>query len=263
NNILKSGQHGQFLNGKSNEAKVKYDIDVLERINIELEHSVAKLLTENEHLIKEKEHLKYTYKDLYDSIKKTLVQTKDHNDSLIAQLNKKSIENADLKAQIQEKVFANSALKNKLRKLKGNSVDTKFAKPLILGKPILQPLRNQSVVRQPNAFKSERPIISKPRFASQVDMKKDLSKPITPNYLPKFREPALAKPYHMIASSKSRNSSKNLPRFSSNDTVHNYYLKEAKKKTQERDRNSKTSVIPSARLQNTTNGSKPKPRSNN
>ncbi|GJZ99889.1 hypothetical protein Tco_0672440 [Tanacetum coccineum] len=101
-----------------NKAKIKKEIDVLERINIELEHSVAKLLTENEHLIKEKEHLKYTYKDLYDSIKKTLVQTKDHNDSLIAQLNKKSIENADLKAQIQEKVFAISALKNKIKKVK-------------------------------------------------------------------------------------------------------------------------------------------------
>ncbi|GKC78791.1 hypothetical protein Tco_1129565, partial [Tanacetum coccineum] len=67
----------------------------------------------------------------------------------------------------------------------------------------------------------------------------------------------------MIASSKSRNSSKNMPRFSSNDMVHNHYLDEARKKTQERDRNSKTSVMPSARFQSTTDGSKPKPRSNN
>ncbi|GJX70278.1 hypothetical protein Tco_0307449 [Tanacetum coccineum] len=116
---------------------------VTETINIELENSVAKLLIENEHLNKENEYLKKTYKDLYDSIKKTRVQTKDHNDSLTAQLNKKSIENADLKAQIQKKVFAIAALKNKLRKLKGNIVDTKFAKPSILGKPTLQPLRNQ------------------------------------------------------------------------------------------------------------------------
>ncbi|GJR60727.1 retrovirus-related pol polyprotein from transposon TNT 1-94 [Tanacetum coccineum] len=36
---------------------------------------------------------------------------KDHNDSLIAQVNSKTVENADLKAQIQEKVFANVALK--------------------------------------------------------------------------------------------------------------------------------------------------------
>ncbi|GJZ13236.1 hypothetical protein Tco_0548466 [Tanacetum coccineum] len=67
----------------------------------------------------------------------------------------------------------------------------------------------------------------------------------------------------MIASSESRNSSKNMPRFSSNDMVHNHYLDEAKKKTQERDRNSKTSVMPFARFQSTADGSKPKPRSTN
>ncbi|GJW34107.1 putative ribonuclease H-like domain-containing protein [Tanacetum coccineum] len=66
---------------------------------------------ENEQLNKEKEHLKQTYKNLYDSIKKTRVHTKDHNDSLVTQLNKKSIENADLKAQIQEKVFTTAASK--------------------------------------------------------------------------------------------------------------------------------------------------------
>ncbi|GKB66151.1 hypothetical protein Tco_0927563 [Tanacetum coccineum] len=88
----------------SNEAKVKNDIDVIETINIELEHSVAKLLAANEQLHKEKEHLKQTYKELYDTIKKTRVQNKDNSDSLISQINQKSVENADLKAQIQEKI---------------------------------------------------------------------------------------------------------------------------------------------------------------
>ncbi|GJY81020.1 hypothetical protein Tco_0493771 [Tanacetum coccineum] len=72
NQALKDGQHGQILN---------------ETINIELEHSVAKLLAENEMLHKENEHLKQTYKDLYDSIKKTRVQTNNLNDSLVAQVN--------------------------------------------------------------------------------------------------------------------------------------------------------------------------------
>ncbi|GKC27923.1 hypothetical protein Tco_1035217 [Tanacetum coccineum] len=67
----------------------------------------------------------------------------------------------------------------------------------------------------------------------------------------------------MIASSSSRNSSKNMPRFSSNDMVHNHYLDVAKKKIQERDRNSTTSVPTSARIQTTTDDSKPNPRSNN
>ncbi|GJT79538.1 hypothetical protein Tco_1053880 [Tanacetum coccineum] len=172
-------------------------------------------------------------------------------------------ENEHLKAQIQEMMFATAALKNELKKSKGNSVDTKFSKPLILRKPHLQPLRNQSVFRQPNAFKSKRPKFSKPRFASQVDVKNDLSILVSPHYWPNVREPAFAKPHLVIASSKSRNSSKNMPRFSSNDMVHNHYLEEAKKKTQERDKNSKTSVMPFVKLQNTANGSKPTPRSTN
>ncbi|GJW67171.1 hypothetical protein Tco_0121595 [Tanacetum coccineum] len=169
----------------------------------------------------------------------------------------------ELEHNIQEKFFAIAALKNKLRKSKRNSVDTKFAKPSVLGKPLLQPLRNQSVVRQSTTFKSERPKISKPQFASQVDVEKYFSKPVTQHYLPKEREYALAKPHHMIASSESRNSSKNMPIFSSNDMVHNHYLDEARKKTQERDRNSKTSVMPSARFQSTADGSKQKRRSIN
>ncbi|GJU74491.1 hypothetical protein Tco_1265896 [Tanacetum coccineum] len=209
NQSLKSGQHGQILKQTSNKAKIEKEIDVLETMNIELEHSVATL------------------------------------------------------PQIQEKVFAIAALKNDLRKLKGNSVDTKFDKTSVLGKPVLPSLRNQSVVRQPNAFKSERAQMSKQRFASQVDVNKNLSKPVTQHYLPKKTESAFAKPDHVIASSSSRNSSKNMPRFSSNDMVHNHYLDEARKKTQERDRNSKTSVMPSARFQSTADGSKPKPRRNN
>ncbi|GKC32025.1 hypothetical protein Tco_1039319 [Tanacetum coccineum] len=154
NQALKEGQHGQFSKVKSNEAKIKHDIDVIETINIELEHKVAKLLKENK-------TLKRHYKELSDSIKTTRAKTIEHTTSLIAK-------NDEFKAQLQEKGFAIAALKNKLRKLSGNSVNTKFAKQSILGKPVLQPHRNQSVVRQLTAFKSERPRISKPRFASDV-----------------------------------------------------------------------------------------------
>ncbi|GKB88618.1 retrovirus-related pol polyprotein from transposon TNT 1-94, partial [Tanacetum coccineum] len=226
---------------KSNEAKVKHDIDVIETINIELEHKVAKLLKENKTL---KKH----YKELYDSINTTRARTIEHTTSLIAK-------NDDFKAQLQEKGFAIAALKNKLRKLTRNSVNNKFAKSPILGKPDLQPRRNQSVVKQLTAFKSERPRFSKQWFASQVDVNNDLSKPVTTHYLPKERESAVAKPHHMIAPGSSR--------YSLNDMVHKHYLEEAKKKTQERSRNSRPSVMPFARSQSTTNGSKPKPRINN
>ncbi|GJV50403.1 hypothetical protein Tco_1440615 [Tanacetum coccineum] len=185
NQTLKEGQHGQFSKVKCNEAQIKHDIDVIETINIELEHKVAKLLKENETL---KKH----YKELYDSIKTTRARNIEHTTSLIAK-------NDDFKAQLQEKGFAIATLKNELRKLTGNSVNIKFVKSSILGKPVLQPHRNQSVVRQPTAFKFERARISKPRFASQVDVINDLSKLVTTHYLPKEREFAVAKPHHMIA----------------------------------------------------------------
>ncbi|GJZ52467.1 hypothetical protein Tco_0606982 [Tanacetum coccineum] len=155
----------------SNEANVKHEIDVLETINIELESSVAKLLAENEKLNKENKHLKLTYKELYDSIKKTRIQTKDHNDSLIAQVN------------------------------------------------------------------------------------------ITPHYLSKVLEYVLAKPHHVIAPGSFRNSQEEP--YGLNDMDHNHYLEEARKKTQERNRNSKPSVMHTTSLQNTINGSKPNPMSNN
>nr|GEW72836.1 hypothetical protein [Tanacetum cinerariifolium] len=232
-NILNKGQQSQFLKEKSNEAKVKHDIDVIETISIELEHKVAKLLKENE-------SLKKNYKELFDSIKITRAKTIEHTTSL-TETNDKS------KAQLQEKGFAITALKNELRKSTGNSVNTTFAKSSILGKPMSQLLRNQSVVRQLTTFKSERPRFSKPRYDSQIDVHNDLSKPVTTHYLPKEREVASAKPHHMITSSNSRISLKNMTRFGSNDMVHNHYLEEAKRRTQERSRNSESSLMTSAR----------------
>ncbi|GKC48261.1 hypothetical protein Tco_1065983 [Tanacetum coccineum] len=88
------------LSGKDSVENVKKDIDEIETINIELEHSVAKLLSENKILRKEQEHLKSIYKDQFDSIRKTRVQTNEHCASLIAQINEKSVENSDLNAQL-------------------------------------------------------------------------------------------------------------------------------------------------------------------
>ncbi|GJZ89970.1 hypothetical protein Tco_0661897 [Tanacetum coccineum] len=173
---------------------------------------------------KENEHLKQTYKELFDSIKKTKVQNKDNSESLISQINQKFIENADLKAQLQEKVFANAALKNELRKIKGNSVDTKFAKASILGKPPLQPSRNHLVVRQPNAFTSERPRISRPREL------------------------------HLIL----RNSHKES--YGSNDMVHAYFLEDARKMTQDKTRIPSHKDMASTRAHCTPNACTPKPR---
>ncbi|GKB60482.1 retrovirus-related pol polyprotein from transposon TNT 1-94 [Tanacetum coccineum] len=65
----------KHLNKTSTTNSVKKDIDEIETINIELEHRVTKLIAENE-------HLKQTYKQLYDSNKPSCVRTKEHVESL-------------------------------------------------------------------------------------------------------------------------------------------------------------------------------------
>nr|GEZ47316.1 hypothetical protein [Tanacetum cinerariifolium] len=83
----------------------------------------------------------------------------------------------------------------------------------------------------------------------------------TPPYLPKVRESALANPHHVNAPSSSRNSKKES--YGSNDMAQNYYLEEAKKKTQDKNRNLKPREMPSAKTHHTFNACTPKPRSNN
>ncbi|GJZ30004.1 hypothetical protein Tco_0575051 [Tanacetum coccineum] len=131
-------------------------------------------------------------------------------------------------------------------------------KASILGKPPLQPSRNHLVVRQPNAFTSERPRISRPRFASQVDEKNDLSKTVTPHYLPKVRESAAAKPHQVNAPNYSRNSHKES--YGSNDMVHAYFLEDARKMTQDKTRIPNHRDMASTRAHCTPNACTPKPR---
>ncbi|GJY56169.1 retrovirus-related pol polyprotein from transposon TNT 1-94 [Tanacetum coccineum] len=110
------------LREKSKEENVNYDYCEIETKNVELENSVAKLLSENERLCNEINHVKQVFKEQFDSIKKTRVRSKEQSDSLIDKLNLKSAENEDLKAQIQDKVFVITSLKNDLRKIKGKEI---------------------------------------------------------------------------------------------------------------------------------------------
>nr|GFB25024.1 hypothetical protein [Tanacetum cinerariifolium] len=91
-----------------------------------------------------------------------------------------------LKAQLQGKGIAISVLKKLIEKLKGKSVDTKLEK--------------SSVIRKPNAFKSQRPSIlgkstifldslerkdfSKSKFVTKNNVSNDFSKPVTAQTLP-------------------------------------------------------------------------------
>ncbi|GJZ11498.1 retrovirus-related pol polyprotein from transposon TNT 1-94 [Tanacetum coccineum] len=84
--ICKLKEHIKSMRENDKEEKVKHEMDEIETINIELEHSVAKLLSKNERLHKESVHLKKIHKDQFDSIKKTHALSKEHG--------KETIENA-------------------------------------------------------------------------------------------------------------------------------------------------------------------------
>ncbi|GJR53280.1 hypothetical protein Tco_1403801 [Tanacetum coccineum] len=120
--ICKLKEHIKSIRENDKEEKVKHDISELETINEELKNSVTKLLSKNERLCKEINHVKQVFKDQFDSIKKTRVCTKEQSDSLISKLNLKSVINEDLKAQIQDMVFVITSLKNDLRKFRGKEI---------------------------------------------------------------------------------------------------------------------------------------------
>nr|GEY80682.1 retrovirus-related Pol polyprotein from transposon TNT 1-94 [Tanacetum cinerariifolium] len=91
--ILKLKEKLQSLSGDVKERKVKREIKEIKTLNIELDHRVTKLVAENE-------HLKQTYKQLYDSFKPSRVQSKEQCDDLIKQVNLKSAEISDLNAKL-------------------------------------------------------------------------------------------------------------------------------------------------------------------
>nr|GEV55765.1 hypothetical protein [Tanacetum cinerariifolium] len=113
--IKKLKERIKSLSVNMKEDKIKKELEEIETINIELDHRVRKLIAENE-------HLKQTYKQLYDSIKSSCIRSKEQCDDLINQVNLKSAENSYLNASLQKKVLVITALKDNLRNLKGKAV---------------------------------------------------------------------------------------------------------------------------------------------
>nr|GEW68558.1 hypothetical protein [Tanacetum cinerariifolium] len=103
------------LSGNIKEENIKQELEEIKPINIELDHRVKKLIVENE-------HLKQTYKQLYDLIKSLRIQSKEQCDDLTKQVNIKSGENSNLNASLQEKVLVIIALKETLSKIKGKAI---------------------------------------------------------------------------------------------------------------------------------------------
>ncbi|GJZ95439.1 hypothetical protein Tco_0667773 [Tanacetum coccineum] len=109
-------------------------------------------------------------------------ETRAYHESLFHNL-AAEVENVNLlRAQLFEKVSDQKDTSN------GMSTNTKFANQLTKRKPCLQSLRNQFVVRQPNAFQSEGKNVSNTQIPQKVDKTKDLLNPITSNSVPTTKE---------------------------------------------------------------------------
>ncbi|GJZ20364.1 hypothetical protein Tco_0556954, partial [Tanacetum coccineum] len=152
--LLETVQRSRVETNPCDVVKVKVDFDETETKNIELEHQVASLLKENEHL-------------------KLVDDSKAEKDQLLKEINH---------------------LRTQLENLKGKSVEIKFDKPLILGKPPSDKLLINSQ-------------ISKSWFTPKVVVQKDLLKPVTAQSLSKNEKDQLLK---RIASLESKLASQDI-----------------------------------------------------
>ncbi|GJV76321.1 hypothetical protein Tco_1507905 [Tanacetum coccineum] len=204
-NLFESVQRSKVETNQFDKVKVKDNFDEIETKNIELEYQVASLIKENE-------HLKLTYKNLFDSIKKSRVQTKTSNvtQNEAEKLKSQLFEFAETKTakfkayfeklekmkvvlerQLARKVDDSKAekdqflkemnhLRTQLENLKGKFMETKFYKSSILGKPPADKLFVNSQ-------------ISKSWFTPKADVQKDWSNPVTAQSLPKNEKDQLLK----------------------------------------------------------------------
>ncbi|GJT64302.1 retrovirus-related pol polyprotein from transposon TNT 1-94 [Tanacetum coccineum] len=176
----------------------------------------------------------------------------------------------DLKAQMQDKNIAISELKKLIENCKGKSVETQFDKPSVVRQPNAQRIPKPSVLGKPTPFSNspEMRSFQTKQSVNKTNVSDGLFKQVTQQNLPQIRKQAVRNT-NVIAPGPSRNCPKHVSHQSprekvgSNDMVHNYYLEKAKKSAQlqkDKDVNGKPSMIDPARLPNTANGCKPKPR---
>ncbi|GJR26994.1 retrovirus-related pol polyprotein from transposon TNT 1-94 [Tanacetum coccineum] len=215
----------EALSGKKNKDKIKQELEEIETINIELDHRVTKLIAENE-------HLKQTYKQLYDSIKPARIRSKEQCGDLINQVNIKSMEISDLNARLQEKVLVITALKNDLRKLKGKDLaDKVVTKPTIDPKMLkidveyLNPrlLNNRSVHSNYIKHTQEeavtlREIVEQGKSQNPLNTSLDSALAVTPKNKDKrvkFTEPVTSSGYTITKTAYTSNIVSNKPMLSS------------------------------------------------
>ncbi|GJZ83801.1 hypothetical protein Tco_0648974 [Tanacetum coccineum] len=170
--LFESVQRSQVETNQCDEVKVKVKFYEIETKNIELEHQV-------ESLIKENEHLKLTYKSLFDSIKKLRVQTKNSNvtqneaeknvfadeekRATLGKLNAFDNENCDFESKVihLEKIIAQKSkdfddVHLELSNRTGwGFLETKFDNSLILKKPPLLNNERDQLLKQIASLESQ------------------------------------------------------------------------------------------------------------
>ncbi|GJS70297.1 ribonuclease H-like domain-containing protein [Tanacetum coccineum] len=171
---------------------------------------------------------------------------------------------------MQDKNIAISELKKLIENCKGKSVETQFNKPYVVRQPNAQRIPKPSVLGKPTPFSNspEMRSFQTKQSVNKTNVSDGLFKQVTQQNLPQIRKQAVRNT-NVIAPGPSRNCPKHVSHQSprekvgSNDMVHNYYLEKAKKSAQlqkDKEVNGKPSMIDPARLPNTANGCKPKPR---
>nr|GEV72667.1 hypothetical protein [Tanacetum cinerariifolium] len=229
--------------------------DLIEKLKGKIEDFKNKSLESSNNCFKEaNSKLPETNKLLYDDFKKSEAELARHNSveygSKIeielsnSKMMSKSFETVQkyainlelelqqyLKAQLQDKGIAISELKKLIEKLKGKSVDIKFEK--------------SSVIRQPNAFKSQRPSIlgkptifsyslerkdfSKSKSITKNNMSNDFSKPVTAQSLPPNMKSSLkntnvlAPGMYKLQSNPTQTRTSQLPNHSRNTNKHVFF----------------------------------------
>nr|GEY51573.1 integrase, catalytic region, zinc finger, CCHC-type, peptidase aspartic, catalytic [Tanacetum cinerariifolium] len=113
--ILKLKEKLRSLNGDVKERTVKREVEEIETLNIELDHKVTKLVAKNE-------HLKQTYKQLYDLIKSSRVRSKEQCDDLINKVNLKSAEVSDLNFKSSGKSLGDNSSQRTVKQAQRQSV---------------------------------------------------------------------------------------------------------------------------------------------
>ncbi|GKC29075.1 retrovirus-related pol polyprotein from transposon TNT 1-94, partial [Tanacetum coccineum] len=180
----------------------------------------------------------------------------------------KAVFSQDIMSIVQNPSVVDSS--NLQTELKRTSTNTKFANQSTERKPSLQPLRNNSVVRQPNAFQSEHIKFSKNRIPQKVDQMNDLSNLVTSNSVPTPQESKVMKNDNVIAPgmfrinpSKTSREDKFVPINKVRASVRTNPITVSQSHViTKKDANSDSNGLSSTRVDNTTKTRRPQPRSN-